>query len=98
MGRRKPAPGQWRTVTYPDPDTRHEAHGEGFDEIVLDHWLHVEQMDDHDWWLAVGPLHLYVTADKDGHARIVSAQVVEDGWTEATDRMQWTAPKRKRSR
>jgi len=25
-----------------------------FDELVIDNWLHVEQMNDRDWWIGLG--------------------------------------------
>jgi len=25
-----------------------------FDELVIDHWFHLEQMNDRDWWIGVG--------------------------------------------
>jgi|SRR5665213_2253903 len=25
-----------------------------FDELVIDHWLHIEQMNDRDWWIGLG--------------------------------------------
>lgn len=25
-----------------------------FDELVIDHWLHLEQMDTRDWWIGIG--------------------------------------------
>jgi hypothetical protein len=26
----------------------------GFDELAIDHWFHLEQMDERDWWIGVG--------------------------------------------
>lgn len=25
-----------------------------FDELVIDHWFHLEQMDDRHWWIGIG--------------------------------------------
>jgi hypothetical protein len=25
-----------------------------FDELAIDHWFHLEQMSDRDWWIGVG--------------------------------------------
>lgn len=48
-----------------------------FDELVVDHWLHVEQMDTHDWWINVGGVHMNVTVGVDGHARIVNIDLAD---------------------
>jgi hypothetical protein len=32
-----------------------------FDEVVIDDWLHVEQMDDNHWWMRVGDACINVT-------------------------------------
>jgi hypothetical protein len=43
-------------------DANIELENQGvFDELVLDDWLHVEQMDDAVWWLRVGDARLIVT-------------------------------------
>lgn len=31
-----------------------------FDELVVDDWLHIEQMDDRQWWLSLGGVHIWV--------------------------------------
>jgi hypothetical protein len=95
MGRRKPAPGKWRILTYPTADTRHEDNGVGFDEIVLDHWLHVEQMDDREWWLQVGPLHISVIVDQTGNPRSVYLRDPDPEWTQldVPTGQRWRAPK-----
>lgn len=35
--------------------------GTVFDELVIDDWLHLEQMDDRYWWLRVGDYVLWIT-------------------------------------
>ncbi|MFA4971587.1 MAG: hypothetical protein WC683_03160 [bacterium] len=37
-----------------------------FDELVIDHWLHIEQMTTRTWWMRVGPFVLWVTVYKSG--------------------------------
>lgn len=34
-----------------------------FDELVIDQWFHIEQMDDRSWWGRIGPLDLWITID-----------------------------------
>jgi hypothetical protein len=59
------------TINEPGKRWRILAHREGekivlenqgaFDELVVDDWLHVEQMDNNVWWLRVGDVRLFVT-------------------------------------
>ena len=52
-------------------------HGGGvrFDELVIDDWFHIEQMDDRRWWMCVGDLHINIHVRHDGR-RVVS------GWAD----------------
>lgn len=60
-----------------DVDTGQREHRPGaweFDEVVIDDWFHLEQMDDRDWWLGVGNgddyWHINIHIDRDGHAQV----------------------------
>lgn len=56
---------QWRTLAWkPDPavgkgdriqieDSSDEHDSSTFDEVVIDQWFHLEQMDHRNWWMAV---------------------------------------------
>lgn len=44
----------------------HDLAGTEFDELVVGHWLHVEQMGNGYWWMSVGGVTLHVRADRDG--------------------------------
>lgn len=43
-----------------------------FDELVIDHWFHLEQMGDRDWWIGIGDpgkgdyyhVRIHIAADK----------------------------------
>lgn len=37
-----------------------------FDELVIDDWLHLEQMDDDHWWMKIGNFVINVTINEDG--------------------------------
>jgi hypothetical protein len=60
-----------KTTNEPGRRWRFLAHHEGeevqlenqgmFDELVVDDWLHVEQMDNNVWWLRLGDARLLVT-------------------------------------
>jgi len=45
-----------------------------FDELVIDDWFHLEQMDDRTWWFAVGTgddtRHYFVHIERDGRVRL----------------------------
>jgi hypothetical protein len=58
----KNEPGKkWRVLAHRD-DGKVELEDQGtFDELVLDDWLHIEQMDNDVWWLRVGDACLFVT-------------------------------------
>ena len=78
--RRQPrkAGARWRLLAWTDTqriDIRHDQHpGAIFDELVVDHWLHVEQMDTGTWWMRVGNQTFLVHVDRDGRLRYL-----EDG-------------------
>jgi hypothetical protein len=40
------------------------------DEVVIDHWLHLEQMDDRKWWMRVGDARLLVLVLEDGRVQV----------------------------
>lgn len=68
IGRSKPAsylPTGRLSISSSDYD-----HPVEFDELVIDHWFHIEQMDDRTWWIGVGNpseegdyFHIHVTID-----------------------------------
>ena len=58
MPKRHPRPGStWRFLAWTksgDPIERQSKGGETFDELVVDDWLHIEQMDRDTWWMRIG--------------------------------------------
>lgn len=60
-----------------DADTGQRQFREGaweFDELCIDDWFHLEQMNDRDWWLGVGNgddyWHVNVHIDREGQAHV----------------------------
>jgi hypothetical protein len=52
---------RWRILAHREGE-KIELENQGtLDELVVDDWLHVEQMDDSVWWLRVGDVRLFVT-------------------------------------
>jgi len=41
-----------------------------FDELVVDDWLHIEQMDASVWWMRVGDVRLLVTLNSEGQRSV----------------------------
>lgn len=42
-----------------------------FDELVIDNFLHLEQMDDDDWWMRVGDARVAIHVQPDGSADVL---------------------------
>ena len=81
MGARTPrrTPGaRWRTLAHTLVGGRAiedswEQHDDSvFDELVVDRWLHVEQMTDTTWWMNVAGVTVWVHVTRDGRAKSVS--------------------------
>jgi len=64
---------------YGDPiDIRDHHYGPSqFDELVVDQWLHIEQMSKHWWWMDVGGVQINVRINNAGNPVRVSVQDVE---------------------
>jgi hypothetical protein len=55
---------EWRVLAR-DGAREIEHGGEGvFDELVVDQWLHIEQLDDAAWWLRIGDARVLVRIDE----------------------------------
>lgn len=67
--------------TVPADGEHHRGHllpAAEFDELVVGRWLHVEQMDNHTWWMNIGGVTVHVTADRDGRPTKVRVDGPED--------------------
>ncbi len=71
---------RWRTLAR-DGERMIEAANEGvFDELIIDHWFHLEQMDDQTWWMRVGDARVDIKVRADGSAEIsVEREVYDNG-------------------
>lgn len=57
---------EWRLETR-EGDVKVALSNKGiFDELVVDHWLHMEQLSDRVWWMRVGDARLQVSIAPDG--------------------------------
>lgn len=43
-----------------------------FDEVVINPWFHLEEMDAGVWWLTIGGYHLWVRVDAKGNAVVTA--------------------------
>lgn len=79
MARKRKRPGYcWRILAWDesDPDVgtvEQEYDGTEsvrFDELVIDDWFHLEQMDERIWWMCVGDLHINIRIRPDGRREV----------------------------
>ncbi len=72
--KKKPKIGSnWRTLVELDNGQKIGCKGNGdsvFDELVIDSFLHVEQMNTNQWWMQVGDAAIWVTIDRKGEAKL----------------------------
>lgn len=71
-------PGCSKEHTNTKHETRTILPGTEFDEIVVGHWLHVEQMDANSWWMNVGGVTLWVKTDRDGYPKAIQVYGPDD--------------------
>lgn len=70
---------KWR---FNAPSQINDLEGNGlsyFDELVVDEWLHIEQMDDNNWWMRIGSLDIRVRVDDNGDMDIALDNYDADG-------------------
>lgn len=51
----------WRLLAQEETGPFQVENRGTLDEVVIDHWLHLEQMDDRLWWMRVGDARLMVS-------------------------------------
>lgn len=70
---------QWRTLAHHDNGTEIAASSGTdpvcFDELVIDDWFHLEQMDDRDWHLIIGHRHFHIHI----HDNSQTATLIDEG-------------------
>ena len=79
MGKDNKSGLKWRLLAHLE-NRYFEVENQGsFDELVVDGWLHIEQMDANVWWMRVGDASINVTLSPDGQPVVD----VERGYFEA---------------
>lgn len=63
---------KWRLLAWKNKgQEKVEMHNEGiFDELVIDDWFHIEQMDTDAWWMRIGRYNVNIQLRKDGKHRV----------------------------
>ena len=65
-------PGQSWRLRAVEASEVFEAENRGiFDELVVDQWLHIEQMEADTWWMRVGDSSITVKVDANGKVSVV---------------------------
>ena len=68
----------WRVLAR-DGEREVTTQTEGvFDELVVDQWLHLEQMDDSTWWMRVGDARIDIKVIAEGLAEVSIERNVYD--------------------
>jgi hypothetical protein len=69
--RAKPCGRSWRVLAWNGDGKPVNVENAGaFDELVVDGWFHMEQMQSRAWWMQIGEVHLWIKIDGAGAARV----------------------------
>ncbi len=61
---------RWRVLAHLN-ERAVELENQGvIDEVVIDDWLHLEQMSERQWWMRLGDARIWVHIDDDGRVRV----------------------------
>jgi len=64
---KKTVPGKKWALQAISPNATFNVGNEGiFDELVVDDWLHIEQMEERCWWMRIGDADLMIHIEEDG--------------------------------
>ena len=61
---------RWRVLAHTNDRPVEMANQGILDEVVVEDWLHLEQMDDRQWWMRVGDAKIWINLDADGKVRV----------------------------
>lgn len=61
---------QWRISASKDGE-KVEVEDQGvLDEVVIQPWLHLEQLDDREWWMRLGDARILINVAADGKVQV----------------------------
>jgi hypothetical protein len=61
---------RWRILAHQGGNSVELENQGVFDELVLDEWLHLENMDIDEWSLRVGDARIWVSRDENGKVQV----------------------------
>jgi hypothetical protein len=57
---------RWRLLAH-EGEGSFEVENRGIiDEVVIDNWLHLEQMDEQEWWMRLGDARIWIYVEPTG--------------------------------
>lgn len=68
--RTQPPGSDWRILARRGEQRIELANQGVFDELVVDQWLHLEQLDERSWWLRIGDVRLVAVVADDGSVTV----------------------------
>ncbi|XXX76644.1 hypothetical protein WMF30_54250 [Sorangium sp. So ce134] len=65
------APGaRWRILAHRESSSIEVENQGTVDEVVIDDWLYLEQVNEREWWLRVGDARVLIEIEQHGAARV----------------------------
>jgi hypothetical protein len=61
---------RWRVLAQRESESIQWENEGVLDEVVVDDWLHLEQMDARQWWLRLGDARILISIEPSGKARV----------------------------
>ena len=63
---------KWRVLAWRKDGSKVDVQNDGqFDELVLEDVLHLEQMDNRNWWMRLGDAAIYIRVPAKGKPKII---------------------------
>lgn len=56
----------WRLLAHHEGQPVELRNVGRFDELVVDQWFHMEQMNERAWWIGIGDWHINISIDRKG--------------------------------
>ena len=86
MTQRKKYGEKWRVLAHRADGTRLSIKNDGcFDELVFENILHIEQMDNRQWWMQLGDARFWIKIPARG-----KPQITITGFNEYDPKCEWT--------
>lgn len=70
MTAKPPTGGAWRVTEREGAEKIEHVGRWTFDELTVEPWLHVEQLEERVWWMRVGDARVSISLDPDGQVTV----------------------------